>query len=280
VTNEFYFVGGGHCGDGNTCVDTQEVLRYTDSTNNWSVNFRQGTHTYEGSALNTTPGTNNNVYLRLYSSNEVDIYSIGSQSWTSSLSSIPTNGSPNCCNALEYFPDRNSLITIDNDNGIFEYSFATGQWSSNCIINTLNGCGGSKTATLCSTHTTAAPWARYDGVHHQLLFGGCTNVYALSPTLGITQLASAPFDLSTSVSGSPVTIDPGSGKLISWDSSGHTYTSDGTSWVNAGASPFSDPINAGLACAPVSSYNVVMCFYAGTGSIPVTNGTVWLYKTQ
>jgi hypothetical protein len=92
-------------------------------------------------------------------------------------------------------------------------------------------------------------------------------------------VASAPFDISSGSSASPVTIDPSSGKLISWDTSGNTYVSDGTSWVNAGASPFSNPVTGGLVCAPVSTYNLVMCLYAGTGSIPVTNGTVWLYKT-
>jgi hypothetical protein len=279
VTKEFYAVGGGHCGDGNSCPGTQSVVRYNDTTNTWSVTFHNGTHTYEGPTVNTTVGTNNNVYLRLYSSNEVDIFNIATQSWTGSLGTIPSS-TPNCCNALEYFPDRNSLIAIDNDNGIYEYTFSNGQWSGNCKVNTLMNCGGTQNATLCSTHTTAAPWARYDPVHHRMLFGGCTSVYSLSTTLVPTQLASAPFDLSVGSSASPVTFDPGTGKLITWDTSGHTFTFDGTSWVNAGSSPFADPVNGGLVCTAVSSYNVVMCFYAGTGSIPVTNGTVWLYKAQ
>jgi hypothetical protein len=278
-TKEFYFVGGGHCGSGNTgCPDTQMVLRYNDSTNGWSATYRDGGHTYEGPTINTSV-TANNIHMRLFSSNQVDTYSIASQTWVAGLPSVP-GGSPDCCLALEYFPDRNSLITVDSDNGIYEYSFATAKWSS-CLFNTLVSCGApaSSNALLCSAHTTAAPWARYDVVHHRMLFGGCTSAYALSPTLGLTKLASAPFDISVGPSGSPITIDPGSGKLVSWDSTGTTYVSDGTSWVNSGPSPFADPVNKGLVCAPVSTYNVVMCFYAGTGSRPVTAATVWLYKT-
>ena len=278
VTKEFYFVGGGHCGTGNDCVDTQQVLRYVDGTNTWNVSFRAGTHTYEGPAINTTAGPNNNVYLRLYSSNQVDIYNIASQSWGPSLALIPTNGSPNCCNALEYFPDRDSLLAFDNDNGIFEYTFAGGKWSGTCVVNTLLNCGAAKNAVLCPTHTTAAPWARYDPVHHQIYFGGCTAVYTLSTTLGVAQAASSPFDISVGSSASPITIDPSSGKLISWDASGNTYISDGTTWTNSAPSPFSDPVNGGLVCTPVSTYNAVMCLYAGKQSIPVTAGAVWLYR--
>jgi hypothetical protein len=117
-------------------------------------------------------------------------------------------------------------------------------------------------------------------VRHRLVFGGCTNVYALSSSLALTQLSSSPFDISVGTSASPVTEDPATGKIVSWNPSGTTFTSDGTSWVNAGISPFSNPVNGGLVCAPVTSYNVIMCFYAGTSSIGVSNATVWLYKAQ
>jgi hypothetical protein len=113
-----------------------------------------------------------------------------------------------------------------------------------------------------------------------MLLGGCTNVYSLSTNLAIKQLASAPFDISVGTSASPAVYDPSAGKLVSWDTSGNTFTSDGSAWTNAGKSPFSDPVNGGLVCAPVSTYNVVMCIYAGTSSAPVSGATVWLYKGQ
>lgn len=281
VTKEFYFVGGGHCGSGNSgCPGTQMVLRYNDSTNTWSASYRDGGHTYEGPTLNTTPGTNNEIFMRLFASDGVDVFNIASQSWTTSLASVPSLGGPDCCMAMEYFPDRNSLITIDNDYGIYEYAFSTGQWSG-CLFGTSSsvGCPGA-THNLCGPSSTEAPWARYDSVHHRVVLGGCTNVYALSSSLALTQISSSPFDISVGTSASPVTEDPATGKIVSWNPTGTTFTSDGTSWVNAGISPFSNPVNGGLVCAPVTSYNVVMCFYAGTSSIPVSGATVWLYKAQ
>jgi hypothetical protein len=275
----FYFVGGGHCGSGENCTDGKEVLKYQDATNTWSVTFRAGGHTYETPTLNTTSGANNNIYYRAYAGFNIDSYSLANQTWTSHVSTVPNNGGPNCCNAMEYFPDRNSLITIDSDDGVFEYSFASGSWGS-CIINTLNNCSAPRSAQICSAHTTAAPWARYDIVNHRLLFGGCTTAWALSSTLAITQLSSPPFTISSVDSGSPITYDPGTGKLISWDSSGNTHTFGGTSWVNVGSSPFSNPISGGLACSSVSTYNVVMCFYAGKESIPINSAKIYLYKAQ
>jgi hypothetical protein len=281
VTKEFYFVGGGHCGSGASgCPNTEEVLRYNDSTNAWSVTFWEGTHTYQGPTMNTSAGTNNNIYFRPFNQNSIQVFSLASQTWSSLAASVPTLGGPDCCLALEYFPDRNSLITVDNDNGIYEYSFASGKWSG-CVLGTSAsiGCAGG-THAFCGASSTAAPWAFYDSVHHQMLVGGCTNVYSISSSLVMTKLPSAPFDISVGTSASPATYDPGTGKLISWDATGHTFAFDGTSWLSVGASPFSNPVGGGLVCAPVSTYNVVMCFYAGTTSIPVTGGTVWLYKAQ
>jgi hypothetical protein len=266
-TKEFYFVGGAHCGSGSGCPNGQEVLRYADSTNAWSRMLRDGGHAYEGATINITAGTNNNLYFRPFDTDAVNIYDIASQSWGADLNtSVPSAGGPSCCLAMEYFSDRNSLITIDTDWGVYEYSFTTGQWSI-CLFNTSSSCGAAGGFhTFSGTGSTAAPWARYDAVHKRMLMGGATNVYALSSSLTLTQLASVPFDISSGTSASPVTIDPGTGKLVSWDASGHTFTSDGTSWVNAGPSPFSDPVNGGLACAPVSTYNAILCFYLSTSS--------------
>lgn len=278
VNKDFYFTGGGHGTEGVVAPDATEVLRYRDSTNTWSPTYTSGAHTYEGGTVNSALG--NTLYLRPYNSVHVNTYNLSTQVWTSNaLGTIPA-GSNNCCNGMEYFPDRNSLITIDTDNGVFEYSLASGTWSS-CIINTLNSCGAPRSALICSAHTTGAPWLRYDSVNHRMLFGGCTTAWALSTTLTVTKLSSPPFTISSSDSGSPVTYDPGTGKLISFDpSSGHSFTSDGTSWNDVGASPFSNPVSGGLACAPISSYNVVMCFYAGKESIPINAGKIYLYKAQ
>lgn len=279
VTKEFYFVGGAHCGNGD-CPQSTEVLKYNDSTNTWSVQYNQSVgHTYEGPALSTA-SSHNNIYLREFSSNNVDLYSIASQSWNGGIASVPQSN-PDCCLALEYFPDRDSLITIDNDNGIYEYTFSNAQWGS-CLFGTSSDVGcPNGTHNFCGVGSTAAPWARYDPVGHRMFLGGCSNVYSLSSTLQLTQVASSPFDISAGTIASPVTLDPAEGKLISWDpSSGNTFTSDGTSWVSAGSSPFSDPVNGGLVCAPITSYNVVMCFYAGTNSTPVSGATIWLYRAQ
>lgn len=281
VTREFYFAGGGHCGSGASgCPNDMAVIRYVDSTNTWSAVYAEGTHTYQGATINTSAGTDNNVYLRPFNSNVVQVFSITSHSWVSNLgASVPTIGGPSCCLAMEYFPDRDSLITVDNDWGIYEFSFSTRTWSG-CLIGTSTAGCPNGTHLLCPGGSTAAPWAFYDSVHHRMLLGGCTNVFALSPTLAITQLPSAPFDISVGTSASPAVYDPGSGKLVSFSATGTTFTFDGSTWTNAGASPFSDPVNGGLVCGPVSTYNVVMCFYAGSGSSPVSGATVWLYKGQ
>src|SRR6185312_6493063 len=215
VTKEFYFVGGGHCGSGNSgCPGTQMVLRYSDSTNTWNASYRDGGHTYEGATINTTPGANNDVFMRLYSSTSINTYDIASQAWAStSIASVP-NGS-DCCLAMEYFPDRNSLITVDNDYGVYEYSFSTGKWGG-CLFGTSSSVGcPNGTHNFCGASSTAAPWERYDPVNHRMLLGGCSNVFALSSSLALTQLSSAPFSISVGTTASPVTIDPGTGKLIS-----------------------------------------------------------------
>ena len=274
ATHEFYFLGGVHCGSGN-CPQSTEVVRYDEANNTWSVNSNNSAgHAYEGAALSSS-AYHNKIYFRPYLSNTVQIYDLSSQSWQGSLTPIKSSG-PDCCLAQEYFPDRDSLITIDNDWGLFEYSFSSGKWSECLIGTTQPGCGA--THLMCGASSTSAPWARYDPAQHRMLFGGCTHVYALSKHLKLAELASSPFNLSAGPSGSPVTIDPRTGQLVSWDASGNTFTSDGEHWVNLGPSPFSDPVHNGLACAPVSTYNVIMCLYAGFSGRPVTNGAVWLYK--
>ena len=278
VTEEFFFTGGGHGCCGTHSPDSEMILRYRVADNLWSATYHDGVHTYESATINTSAGANNNLYHRLFGSNTVGVYSIAHQKWEGDLASVPSPSRPDCCLALEYFPDRDSLITIDNDWGIFEYSFSSGRWSG-CVIGTTQpGCGAIH--PMCGSSSTASPWARYDQAHHRMLFGGCTNVYALSPSMQVAQLASAPFPISVGPSGSPVSIDPQTGQLVSWDASGNTFTSDGANWINSGASPFPDPVHNGLACASVSTYRVIMCFYAGTSSRPVTNGSVWLYKVD
>lgn len=280
VTKEFYFLGGANCGNGN-CPQSTGVLKYNDSSNTWSVQYNQSVgHTYEAVALDTTSGSND-IYLRVFASNNVDLYSIPLQSWNGGIAAVPGSlpgSNPSCCLALEYFPDRDSLITIDNQNGIYEYTFSDEKWSS-CLFGTAGNVGcPNGTNNFCSPTSADAPWARYDAANHRMLVGGCTNVYSLSTNLVLTSLAPSPFNISTGTIASPITVDPGSGKLVSWDTSGTTYTSDGTSWVSSGASPFSNPVTGGLACTPVSTYNVIMCLYAGTNATPVTHGTVWLFR--
>jgi hypothetical protein len=276
----YYFVGGGHCGNGDYggCGQEGEVLKYDDASNTWSVTFAGYGHNYETMALSPSLKT---IYRRQGNARRnLDKYDIVSQTWTVNFTQVPPS-SVDCCDAMEYFPDRNSLITIDADNGAFEYNLTSGTWTSTCIINTLINCGASRTAQVCASHTTAAPWERYDSVNHRLLFGGCTSAWALSPSLVITQLASPPFPISTSDSGSPVTYDPGTAKLISFDpNTGHTFTSDGSSWVDVGSSPFANPNSGGLQCGGISTYNVVLCSYAGKESIPINTAKIYLFKTQ
>jgi hypothetical protein len=280
VTKEYVFVGGAHCGSGASgCPSNMVTVSYNDTTGNWSTVSAEGTHTYQGATLNTSAGSNNNVYFRPFNDNNVQVFSLASHSWSGSIASVPSIGL-DCCLAMEYFPDRNSLITIDNDWGIYEYSFASGNWSG-CLIGTATASScPNGTHAFCGSSSTAAPWAFYDSKHHQMLVGGCSNVYSLATNMAITQLASAPFDISVGTSASPASYDPSTGKLMSWDTSGNTFTFDGTAWTNVGKSPFSDPVNGGLACAPVSTYNVVMCIYAGASGAPVSGAAVWIYRGQ
>jgi hypothetical protein len=274
VNKAFYFTGGGHGAEGVDAPDAFEVLKYDDATNTWSVTYRSGAHSYEGLSLNTTLG--DNIYHRPYNSLQVNRYNLSTHVWTNNaLPTIPA-GSNDCCNGMDYFPDRNSLVTIDQDFNAWEYSFGSGTWA--CIFNTLSGCGSPRTALVCSSHTTNAPWLRYDSVNHRMLFGGCTTSWSLSTTLAITRLASPPFTISSNDSGSPIAYDSGSGKLVSFDTSGNTFTSDGTSWVNVGSSPFGNPVSGGLACGGITTYNVVMCFYTGRESIPISGAKIYLYK--
>lgn len=272
-TNEAYFYGGAHCGAGSGCAGTLVFFKYADATNTWTgltpSSIEDG-HTYEAQTINTTAGSANAFYHRDYDSDTVESWSIGSQAWTSNLSSVPASNFQ-CCNAIEYFPDRNSLITVDGDYGIYEYSFSNNQWS--CF-------NGTNTTPCGTSHPMASYYvfAFYDPIGKRMWIGGDTNVYTIASSGAITAQASAPFSIGSNTSFNPVTVDPLTGNLLAFNGSSY-YTSDGSSWVQKGSTPFSNASAGGLVCGPISTYGVVMCIYAGTNTASVTSGKVYLYKS-
>lgn len=270
VAKEFWYTGAGHVGAG-------KFIRYQDATNAWgqlsSPSTFSGIHSYDHNAIDPVRGIHYKRHAGTYSFYR---YSLSTDSW-SSLPSITGVSGPSVAGALEYFPDRDSLIYVESAYGapgsygrVFEYRFASASWSQ--LADGL---------TMGPYHNFAA----YSPIHKVMIVGGgngSAEIYRLNAGGVIAKMSNAPLDLG--INNTVITIDPLAGNflVLGPDKSFRSYNPITDTWAvlnKIGQTPpnFWDASGGSAAfrivATPVSTYGVTM-FLAWNNGSP----KVYLYK--
>ena len=262
-------------------------MKYTESTNTWTNTlpnpcpdfdraFSGGIgHAYQHNTINPNTG---NFYHRQYGTGKVMVFSHSTQSW-SQIAPVPS-GAFQVAGALEYFPDRNSLVFLDGDWGVWEHSLSTGTWTQRA--STVGGGFTPQLTGVGSYHNVA----QYSSACRCVLLGGGGSgraLYRLDSNAVITRMADAPFSLSTpegNGSGSIITADPVSGRVLAWTSNGTGYDYDpvaNTFRTTGRNAPFTPTPTGGISNAvavPIADYGVVMLIVSDGSN----TGKVYLYK--
>jgi hypothetical protein len=236
-------------------------------------------HGYEHVAMDPETG---NFFHREYYSGNVMYFSQSSQSWIAlpAYNAVgPSAGHYQVAGALECFPDRHSLIAVDGDWGVWEYSLSQlpkGSWKQ--IAKTNVGGPGKLAALLMGSYGN---FATYSPAKHVLIFGGGSGssaIYRMDPSGRITLMKNAPIPLG--VTATITTVDPVSGEFLVWDSTVKAWEYDPIedSWAETGISSPILPNSAfrgvfNTVAAPVSTYGVVMFVTYNFGK-----SSVYLYK--
>jgi hypothetical protein len=210
-------------------------------------------HGYQHNALD--PATGDSFY-RPY--NSADVYRYHAGAWTA-LPPIPGD-SRQCCGGLEWFPERDGLLFVDGDWGVFFH----------------DGEGWSKLADTSvdeQPELTDRPMGDYSNVAlysptaHAVIFGGGGGshlLYLYGADGQIRPLAPAPIPIA--VNETVTVVDPVSGNLLvlGADRSFREYDVLGEVWraLDGDAVPIFngsyDPPIFDIVGAPVSTYGVVV----------------------
>ena len=92
------------------------------------------------------------------------VFTHSTQSW-SQIAPVPS-GAFQVAGALEYFPDRNSLVFLDGDWGVWEHSLSTGTWTQRA--STVGGGFTPQLTGVGSYHNVA----QYSSACRCVLLGG------------------------------------------------------------------------------------------------------------
>ena len=264
VTQQFFFLGGDH--DPISPSKCPRFVSYKESTNTWQLlptaNWFQCGAVSRMHGMNHTAidAANGKLYHRPFGDMVVRKYDIASQTWTN-LPAIPTSvmGYNQCCTALAWFPERNSLVYASIENGtngaVVEYSETTGQW------------------IRLAGNLPIGPWQnfmKYDPVDRVVLFGGGegdTHLYKLDVAGQVTALRDAPIGLG--ILDTVVSADPVTGKFLVFGVANDFWVYDVTTdtWTlqTGGTTPpilnapvyDGSPVH-GVVVAPVSTYGINM----------------------
>jgi hypothetical protein len=182
--------------------------------------------------------------------------------------------------ALEWFPDRNELIFIDGDWGVWRWQPSTNQWTE--IATTT---GGGNPALPKLPMRSYQNFSRYSPAAHAIWFGGTTPIYKYDASGNFTTLKPAPFNLG--IQSSVISVDPVSGKYLILPEMGAgvtqfwQYDLSTDTWLQlpntvptalySGPSPFG--VGDGLIVAPISTYGVLMYVKYNFGQ-----SAIYLYK--
>lgn len=292
VTRQMHFRGGSHK-ETTQPGQYRKHVRYVESTNTWNTvtdGGFQAHHAYDHYAIRSDCGR---IYYREYSSTTVRIYNLTTPGWDGTITSIPA-GNVQVAGGLEYFPDRNSLIFVDGDWGVWEFTFTAGSctagsWTqlANTNVQPANGLPnlGAAGSSMGSYHVIA----RYNRVHRVMLLGGggSSNLYKMTAAGAFSTVTDTPATLNYGTTGGLLLTDPISGLylLFSSDSSGVFYTLD----ISSGAGTWDQQVSGseptwfsvgpdgptfGAACTPIATYGIIACIKWATGG----GGGVYLYK--
>lgn len=284
INNTVLIFGAAH---GNPDTQNQMFAKYTESTNTWVNNLPlPGTgilgpqHHYHHDTI--VPATGD-LYHRDYNSGVIRKFTHSSQTW-STCTSRP--GSQQVAGALQYFPDRDSLIFLDGDWGVWELSLAAGNcagaWSQRA--STIGGGFSPQLTGLGSYHNQAA----YSSACSCVILGGggsSTTLYKYNAggTFGSVATAPVPIAIPQAGQGSIFTVDPTTGRILVWSYSNaattmYEYDPSANTWATiVRTSPMFPGPEGGVTetvAIPISTYGVIMFVSAGSAS----GGQIRLYK--
>jgi hypothetical protein len=297
-------LGGSHPGANSPCPNWSDIFaKYAESTNTWSNNFDSSLpdpcptaddafvtlggigHSYQHNTIVPSTG---DLYHRQYSSGKVMFWSQKAQTWNQCSVINPGFRSFQVAGALAYFPDRNSLVFVDGDWGVWELSIASGNCNGKWVQRASTYGGGMSPRLNEMNHYNN--FAEYSPMCHCLLFGGGNpKFYKMDSRGNVSKMNPAPMAITVPQNGSGaiITVDPRSGLFLVWDGNGHEngkayeYNPNTDVWRTTGIdSPiFPGPdCNGGGVCEtiaiPISDYGVIMFVQAGSAA----GGKVYLYK--
>ncbi len=294
--NKTIMVLGGSHSTGGTGFSTL-FARYTESANDWVntlpnpvPNFdnafpvEQGIgHDYHHDTIVPTTG---DYYHRQYYSGKVMKFSHASQTWSQCSEFNVQWHTYQVAGALEYFPDRNSLVYLDGDWGVWELSLAggdcTGVWLQRA---STNGGGFTPQLTGLSAYHNQS---RYSVACHCILMTGQQTTPKMYRFMsdGTFNTASTPpikLGIPQAGSGAIFTSDPVTGNILVWNSGDgattmYEYNATSNIWAAISRpSPIFPGPEGGVAetiAVPISTYGVILFVQAGSSS----GGKVYLYK--
>ncbi len=275
ATREAFFVGASHAAG--EPGSAEKFVRYADATSSWSIagpDVSPATyqaHSYQHNAINTANG---DIYYRRYDSTEV--YRFRGGAW-SAMPAIPS-GARQVAGALEVFPERNGMIFVDGDWGVWWFSYATNAWT---LIKETSGGQGTNLGRfpMGPYHNVAV----YNPVYKVVLFGGGNGsaaLYKLDQGGTLSQETTAPVPVA--VNSTIFTVDPASGDYLLFDNSARFWSySPGTkAWAAMPLSQYPPFFSAsadgpalGTVAFPITTYGVTM--YTTWNH---ANSRVYLYK--
>jgi chitodextrinase len=269
-------------------TQSQLFAKYTESSNTWSQltipwpTFDTGqAHEYNHAALNPSTG---DFYHRQYYSAKVIKFSHATQSW--SQCTPWGNGTFQVGGALEYFPDRNSLVFLDGDWGVWELSLGSGNCTGKWVQRaSTNGKGISPKLTgLFGYHNQS----RYSSRCQCIIMGGgngSRKLYRYNADGTFAAIADAPVPIAIPQGGSGTifTVDPASGLILVWNHSDasttmYEYDPVTNAWTTISrTSPIFPGPEGGVTATiavPIANYGAIMFVQAGSSS----GGRIYLYR--
>ncbi len=260
---QLHFVGGGHGSDA-------EFVSYDEATNAWTrrkpaggipwnVNF---SHAYDHLALVPSVGR---LYFRQPASDQserLEIFDLAAGTWSRSPL-MPSR--PECCGALEYFPELGGLVQAAGPGPIFLYNPVANSWSML-----------SSGIAIGDYHN----FAEYSARHRMMILGGGEGsngraLYTLNTSRVFRRIPDAPQRMGTTYS--VVTSDPVGGNfLVFFDTAAYEMDPVNETWIPIPAPPWLALGAAGIfnvVATPIPAYGVTLfAKYAGDDS------RVYLYK--
>jgi hypothetical protein len=283
VAKTVMVLGYSHPGSFSQC-GIAVFAQLSDATNTWTnlpsscpnpENIGGVSHGYEHNTVNPNTG---DLYHRQYNSKNFYVFSQSTQTWSTIAS--PPMSSVQVAGALEYFPDRNSLLFVDGDWGVWEYTFSgsgpSGTWAQRASTN-----GGGFSPQL----TGLGPYqeqSHYSSLCKCIVLGGggTTTMYQYSASGVFTKKGAAPMNLN--IPADVFTADPVSGLILVWDGATNgtawQYNPVTDTWTQTGiSSPIFPGPEGGVtetAAVPIADYGVIMFVQSGSSA----GGAVYLYK--